>query len=88
MSRPLPPSSAALVDPKGRGTTAFLLWLADINSRKRDVLTVAGLPLAGTSTGQSYMVSDATAVTFWTIVAGGGANTVPVTSDGTNWRIG
>jgi hypothetical protein len=33
-------------------------------------------------------VSDATASTFGTTVAGGGANTVPVVSNGTNWIIG
>lgn len=38
--------------------------------------------------GGRYLVVDATATTFASIVAGGGANTVPVYSDGTNWRIG
>lgn len=48
--------------------------------------TVASLP-AGTA-GQTSFVTDATATTFASIVAGGGANGVPVYSDGTNWRIG
>jgi hypothetical protein len=38
--------------------------------------------------GARSFVDDATATTFGTIVAGGGANKVPVYSDGTNWRIG
>jgi hypothetical protein len=33
-------------------------------------------------------VTDASATTFHSIVAGGGANVVPVFSDGTDWRIG
>lgn len=53
--------------------------------------TVAGLPLASASTGASRMVSDSTvagAGNFGQIVVGGGANVVPVYSDGTNWLIG
>jgi hypothetical protein len=41
--------------------------------------------------GERHMVSDATVAgsgNFGAIVAGGGANKVPVYSDGTNWRIG
>jgi hypothetical protein len=37
------------------------------------------------------MVTDSTvaaAGNFGAVVTGGGANTVPVYSDGTNWRIG
>jgi hypothetical protein len=52
------------------------------------IMTVAQLPSASGVGGTRYMVTNATATTFWSIVAGGGANTVPVTSDGTNWRIG
>jgi Repeat of unknown function (DUF5907) len=50
--------------------------------------TVSGLPGAAYQKGARFYVTDATATTFWSIVAGGGANVVPVTSDGTNWRIG
>ena len=53
------------------------------------VLTVATLPAAATAgAGARAFVSDSTATTFAAIVAGGGANGVPVYSDGTNWRIG
>ena len=53
------------------------------------VYTVATLPSAVTSgAGARTFVSNATATTFASIVAGGGANQVPVYSDGTNWRIG
>lgn len=53
------------------------------------VLTVATLPAAATvGAGARAFVSDANATTFASIVAAGGANNVPVYSDGTNWRIG
>ena len=53
------------------------------------VYTVATLPSAATSgVGARAFVSDATATTFASTVAGGGANKVPVYSDGTNWKIG
>lgn len=51
------------------------------------VYTVATLP-AATAQGQKAFVTDANATTFASVVAGGGANFVPVFSDGTNWRIG
>lgn len=50
---------------------------------------VANLPAAGTvGAGSRAFVTDANATTFASIVAGSGANGVPVYSDGTNWRIG
>ena len=53
------------------------------------VYTVATLPSAATSgVGARSFVSDANATTFASIVAAGGANNVPVYSDGTIWRIG
>ena len=52
-------------------------------------VTVTNLPSASTvGAGARSFVTDATATTFASIVAGGGANGVPVYSDGTNWRIG
>ena len=38
--------------------------------------------------GVRAFVSDALSITFNSVVVGGGANVVPVYSDGTNWRIG
>lgn len=59
---------------------------------KRLVTTVAGLPSAATvGAGALAYVSDAnTTLTLGigTVVVGGGANNVPVGSDGTNWIIG
>jgi hypothetical protein len=53
------------------------------------VYTVATLPSAVTAgVGARAFVSDATLAVFASTVAGGGANKVPVYSDGTNWKIG
>jgi hypothetical protein len=54
----------------------------------QSVLTVATLPTAVGKTGVRYVVTDANATTFNSVVAGGGANIVPVFSNGTTWRIG
>jgi hypothetical protein len=52
-------------------------------------MTVANLAAAATAgSGARAFVTDATATTFLSTVAGGGANKVPVVSDGTNWLIG
>jgi hypothetical protein len=52
-------------------------------------MTVANLASAATAgAGARAFVTDATATTFLSVVAGGGANKVPVVSDGANWLIG
>jgi len=59
------------------------------NPQSPYIYTVGKLPSAATSgAGVRSFVSDATATTFASIVSGGGTNTVPIYSDGTNWRIG
>lgn len=56
---------------------------------KQATTTVGSLVAAGTAgAGARSFVTDANATTFASVVAGGGANGVPVYSDGTNWRIG
>lgn len=56
---------------------------------KTQSTTVASLMSAATAgSGARAFVTDATATTFLSTVAGGGANKVPVVSDGTNWLIG
>jgi YVTN family beta-propeller protein len=56
------------------------------------VVAVSALPTAGAgNVGQRIMVSNSNATTtagIGAIVAAGGANVVPVYSDGVNWRIG
>jgi hypothetical protein len=49
--------------------------------------TVAGLPGSPVH-GDRAFVTDATATTFLSTVAGGGSDKVPVVYDGTNWVIG
>ncbi len=56
---------------------------------KTQAFTVATLPSAASAgTGACAYVTDATASTFMSVVAGGGSNKVPVVSDGVNWLIG
>jgi hypothetical protein len=53
------------------------------------VFTVNNLPSAVDSgVGARAFVTDSSVTTFGTAVASGGANKVPVYSDGTNWRVG
>ena len=53
------------------------------------VYTVATLPSAVTSgAGTRTFVSDSSVTTFNTTVASGGANTVPVFSNGNNLKVG
>lgn len=52
------------------------------------IITVAELIDPSDLPGARCIVSDATTTTFASVVVGGGSNTVPVYSDGTDWRIG
>jgi hypothetical protein len=68
------------------GQTTGQLYAATVRTGQT---TVAALPSASTAgAGARAFVTDATATTFLSTVAGGGANKVPVVSDGTNWLIG
>ena len=56
---------------------------------KIDPVLVANLPSAATvGAGTRSFVSDSTVTVFATAVMGGGANNIPVYSDGTVWRVG
>jgi hypothetical protein len=74
-----------------QGGSSRLLIAADritmLNPPVLPTVTVAGLPTAAGKTGAEIYVSDATATTPRSIVAGGGANFVKVFSNGTNWLI-
>ena len=53
------------------------------------VTTVGALPAAsGSNQGVRSFVTDANSTTFLATAAGGGANKVPVISNGVNWIIG
>lgn len=80
-----------------RSSTSIAVRLADDSDDaplttltvKTKALTVGTLPAAATAgAGARAFVTDANATTFLSTVAGGGANAVPVVSDGTNWLIG
>lgn len=52
-------------------------------------MTYAQLPNAATAgAGTRAFVTDSSTATFAATVSGGGANAVPVYSDGTNWKVG
>jgi hypothetical protein len=65
-------------------------WLQFFQQLQVNPTVVDSLPSAGSvPTGTKAFVTDATATIFHSIVAGGGANAVPVFADGSgNWRIG
>lgn len=81
-------ADSALAGKLSVGKTTAPTVSLDVDGRvKTKVYTVATLPAAGTQGARAF-VSDANATTFAAVVAGGGANPVPVYDDGTNWRIG
>lgn len=51
------------------------------------IVTVATLPAAGSHTGIMMLVTDGLAPALGAIVTGGGAVTVLVVSNGTNWLV-
>lgn len=66
----------------------LLAVIADLNPIG---ILVANLPSAATNQGARRFVTDSIQSLMsgiGAIVAGGGANAVPVVSDGVNWRIG
>ena len=73
-----------------RGDGGEMSAAALLSFASQQVFTVATLPTSPVRTQRAW-VTDSNAT--WTagigaIVAGGGANVVPVGYDGTNWRIG
>lgn len=79
------PEDAKATNPTA--ASSMIALLKGIFAAIRTTTTVASLPAAGTK-GRRSFVTDANATTFASVVAGGGANNVPVYDDGTNWRIG
>jgi hypothetical protein len=77
-------SNVCYTKPENAGTGSARLYVPVTGAT-----TVSGLPAAATAgAGARAFVTDANATTFLSTVAGGGANKVPVVSDGTNWLIG
>jgi hypothetical protein len=51
--------------------------------------TLVQLPTAATvGAGTRAFITDGSTATFGATVAGGGANIVPIYSDGSNWKVG
>ena len=50
--------------------------------------TYAQLPTAVGIAGTRAFITDSSTATFAATVAGGGANIVPIYSNGTNWKVG
>lgn len=71
-----------------RGYTAEGLMFGSWYPTSAAVVVTSLLPAATAGAGARAFVTNANSTVFNSIVAGGGANTVPVVSDGTNWRIG
>ena len=95
----IPNEQAAIVDAQAKPTREFYSFLtglrdwaatitAGLGESGATVYVVANLPTAVGKAGVRFIVADANATTFNSIVAGGGANIVPVFSNGTTWRIG
>ena len=79
-------ASNGLID-LGRASTKFKdFWLAGVIYQSPKTLSL--LPSAAGIEGARAFITDATSTTFGSVAAGGGANNVPVYSDGTDWRIG
>jgi len=56
---------------------------------KTTATTYSSLPSASTAgAGTRAFITDGNTATFANAVAGGGSNSVPVYSDGINWRVG
>lgn len=65
------------------------VWITGVYRQKPHAYTVATLPSAATAgAGFRAFVTDASAPTFGSTVAGGGAVATPVYSDGTDWKVG
>lgn len=70
------------------GVTASYAHIVMFTNRTVGV-TFASLPSAtSVSVGGRAMITNGAAATFNTTAAGGGANVVPVFSDGTQWKVG
>jgi hypothetical protein len=93
MNKILPPPPRGLPIHSAPGTPVDQRWSGWFASLTQTInndsmaLTVTTLPSNPYQFQRSW-VTDATATTFASIVAGGGTNKVPVYYDGANWRIG
>ena len=68
------------------GGSSAAYWSSTV---KTAATTYASLPSAATAgAGTRSFITDCTTTTFLATAAGGGSNSVPVVSNGTNWLVG
>jgi len=87
------PNAQATMDASGNIATQGTITTGTGGSSPGTVFlnptTVSGLPTCNAGAkGTHAFVTDATATTFLSVVAGSGSNNVPVVCNGTNWLIG
>lgn len=83
-------TSAVIVDSAGRATRALIAYFQSLGTGtvERTTYTAAELALMAPTRVSTAFCTDSSVTTFRSILAGGGANTVPVYWDLTNWRVG
>lgn len=92
----VPIFSPAQGDARRASFTTILAWVSTAFTSvvassyiKVGGVAFANLPSASTAgAGARAFITDGNSATFNAVVAGGGANLVPVFSDGTDWRVG
>ena len=92
----LPLYSPAQGDARRASLTTILAWISTAfttvvasSYTKVSPVAFANLPSAVTAgAGARAFVTDSNTATFNATVAAGGANAVPVFSDGTDWKVG
>lgn len=81
-------------DSRRASITTFIQFIEEnfdgvvCNTLQTTPSTYAQLPNAVGNAGARAYVTDSTVTAFGATVAGGGANQVPVWSNGTNWLVG
>ena len=82
-------------DSRRASITTFIQFIEDnfdgivCNTIQTQPTTFSQLPNPTTAgAGARAFITDGSTATFAAIVAGGGANKIPVYSDGANWRVG
>lgn len=89
MSVPLS-TRVAIVDGSGRATRELIAYLQALGTGviPRTTYTAAELATMAPGTVSTAFCSDSSVTTFNSVLAGGGANVVPVFWTGAAWRVG
>lgn len=87
-----PSAQGKIGNADGTPSTEWVTFVRDLEAYLHapalESRVVADLPAAASNKGVRYLVTDSNSTTFNATVATGGANIVPVFSNGTNWKIG